>query len=159
MLYISNVEVVQQRSTRREVHLPVADAPVIIGFHDEVAHHAGIPEGKYEPAPASYDVFVGSVTACLTGTFGGALEARGIRTGRGNLRAQARGELEKTDDGVLVIRRIHIHYTLSAPEDLTEAIERAHTHHARVCGMARTVAEAIDLTTSYELVPEAEASS
>ena len=158
MLYVSNVEVVQQRSTRRDVHLPVADGPLTVGFHGDVARHAGIPEGKFEPAPATYDVFVGSVAACLTGTFGGALEARGIRTGRGNLRATARGELEKTDDGVLVIRRIHIHYTLHGPDELRDAIDRAHRHHARVCGMARTVADAIDVTTTYELLPEEPAS-
>jgi uncharacterized OsmC-like protein len=155
VLYVSTVEVVQERSTRRQLHLPASDASVAIGFHGDVAALVGLPEGKFEPAPATYDLFVATVAGCLTGTFGGALEGRGVRTGRGNLRAEARGELVRTDDGVLVIRRIHVHYRLHAPPESHEGVERAHRYHARACGMARTVADAVDVSTSYELVEEA----
>lgn len=155
VLYVSKVEVVQERSTLRKLHLPAADEPLSIGFHGEVAALTGIPEGKFEPTPTTYDLFVATVAGCLTGTLGGALEARGIRTGRGNLRAEARGELVKMDDGVLVVCRIHVHYRLVAPPESQEVVERAHRVHARACGMARTVAEAVDVTTSIELVDEA----
>ncbi len=63
------------------------------------------------------------------------------------------GEIEK-EDGVLVIRRIHAHYTLHAP-DLDEsrraAVERAYALHAERCPVARSLKGAIAVTTSYEI--------
>ena len=43
----------------------------------------------------------------MLGTFGGALEARHIDASNGKLVADVTGEVE-TDEGVLVIRRIHV---------------------------------------------------
>ena len=61
------------------------------------------------------------------------------------------GEIEK-EEGVLVIRRIHAHYTLRA-QDLDEprraALERAHALHAERCPVARSLRGAIAITTSY----------
>ena len=47
----------------------------------------------------------------MTGTFGGALEARGIPADSGKLYSESVGELEK-DRGVLVIKRVHVSYVL-----------------------------------------------
>jgi hypothetical protein len=52
----------------------------------------------------------------MLGTFGGALEARHIDASNGRLTADVTGEVE-TDEGVLVIRRIHVAMRLVAPED------------------------------------------
>ena len=49
------------------------------------------------------------------GTFGGALEARQIDASNGKLTAEVTGEVE-TEEGVLVIRRIHVAMRLVAPE-------------------------------------------
>ena len=49
------------------------------------------------------------------GTFGGALEARQIDASHGRLTADVTGEVE-TEEGVLVIRRIHVAMRLKAPE-------------------------------------------
>jgi hypothetical protein len=43
----------------------------------------------------------------MMGTFGGALEARHIDASGGKLTADVKGEVE-TEEGVLVIRRIHV---------------------------------------------------
>ena len=51
----------------------------------------------------------------MLGTFGGALEARQIDASGGRLTADVTGEVE-TEDGVLVIRRIHVAMRLAAPE-------------------------------------------
>ena len=59
------------------------------------------------------------------GTFGGALEARKIEAGNGRLTADVTGEVEK-DEGVLVIRRIHVALRLVAPEEFRETVERVH---------------------------------
>ncbi len=54
---------------------------------------------------------------------------------------------------MLVIRRIHAHYKLRAPESGRETIERVHEMHADRCPVARSLKGAIDVSTSFELIP------
>ncbi|HEY1470448.1 MAG TPA: OsmC family protein [Candidatus Acidoferrum sp.] len=87
----------------------------------------------------------------MMGTFGGALEARQIDASNGKLTADATGEVE-SEDGVLVIRRIHVAMRLVAPENARETIERTHGVYAMHCPLYRTLHKAIQLTSSFELV-------
>jgi uncharacterized OsmC-like protein len=84
------------------------------------------------------------------GTFGGALEARQIDASGGRLRADVVGEVE-TEDGVLVIRRVHVAMRIDAPETARETIERVHGFYAMRCPLYRTLHTAISITTSYAL--------
>ena len=84
----------------------------------------------------------------MVGTFGGALEARKIDASGGRLTADVRGEIE-AEDGVLVIRRIHVAFTLRAPEDARETVERVHGFFADKCPVYRTLRTAIQITSSY----------
>ena len=61
------------------------------------------------------------------------------------------GEVE-LDGKVLVLRRIHVTYRLRAGEEKREAAERAHSFHAEVCPLARSVGGSIVITTSLEIV-------
>jgi uncharacterized OsmC-like protein len=88
----------------------------------------------------------------MVGTFGGALEARQIDASGGRLRAEVTGEVE-TEDGVLIIRRIHVHMRLCAPETSRDTIERVHTVYAMRCPLYRTLHKAIALSSTYELTP------
>ena len=92
----------------------------------------------------------------MLGTFGGALEARHIDASDGKLTADVRGEVE-TEEGVLVIRRIHVMMRLVAPEDVKETVERVHAIYAMHCPLYRTLHNAIHLTSSYELAAPAAA--
>ncbi len=85
------------------------------------------------------------------GTFGGALEARHIDASDGRLTADVTGEVE-TDEGVLVIRRIHVAMRLKAPEQVKETVERVHGNYAMHWPLYRTLHETIQLTSSFELV-------
>ena len=87
----------------------------------------------------------------MLGTFGGALEARKIDASGGKLTADVTGEVE-TEEGVLVIRRIHINLKLVASEDVRETVERVHGMYAMRCPLYRTLHTAIALTSTYELV-------
>ncbi len=87
----------------------------------------------------------------MMGTFGGALEARQIDASNGKLTADVTGEVEK-EEGVLVIRRIHVAMRLMATEDLKETVERVHGMYAMRCPLYRTLHKAIQLTSSFELV-------
>jgi uncharacterized OsmC-like protein len=53
---------------------------------------------------------------------------------------------------VLVIKRIHVTYTLVLdPEADRDAVERAFDHHMPHCPVYRSIRDAIDITTSLEL--------
>jgi uncharacterized OsmC-like protein len=55
---------------------------------------------------------------------------------------------------VLVIKRIHVTYTgLSFSEDQRATVERALSVHADACPVARSLAGAIEITTSLDEKP------
>jgi len=87
----------------------------------------------------------------MMGTFGGALEARQIDASNGRLTADVTGEVE-SEEGVLIIRRIHVAMRLEAPESDREKVERVHGIYAMRCPLYRTLHKAIQLTSSFELV-------
>jgi len=86
----------------------------------------------------------------MLGTFGGALEARRIDASNGKLVGEVTGEVE-TEEGVLVIRRIHLALRLAAPEEARETVERVHGLYAMRCPLYRTLRNAIQLTSSLSL--------
>jgi hypothetical protein len=92
----------------------------------------------------------------MMGTFGGALEARQIDASNGKLTADVTGEVE-TEDGVLVIRRIHVAMRLVAREtpELKQTVERVHGIYAMNCPLYRTLHKAIQLTSSYIIASQA----
>lgn len=61
------------------------------------------------------------------------------------------GEVEKEDDGVIVIRRIHVTYRLKADEAERDTIDRVHGFHAERCPVYRTLCDSIAITTEYVL--------
>lgn len=87
----------------------------------------------------------------MVGTFGGALEARHIDASGGKLTADVTGEVE-SEEGVLVIRRIHVLMRLEAAPEVRDTVERVHGIYAMRCPLYRTLHKAIALTSSYELV-------
>ena len=87
----------------------------------------------------------------MRGTFGGALDARQIDASNGKLTADVVGEVE-TEDGVLVIRRIHVDMQLVAPAESRETVDRVHGIYAMNCPLYRTLHKAIQLTSSYSLI-------
>ena len=90
----------------------------------------------------------------MLGTFGGALEARKIDASGGRLTADVTGEVG-LEEGVLVIRRIHVAMQLAAPEGTRETVERVHGIYAMRCPLYRTLHNAIQLTSAITLIPTA----
>ena len=85
----------------------------------------------------------------MLGTFGGALEARKIDASNGQLCADVRGEIE-SDDGVLVIRKVHVHYLLKGAEHARESVERVHEIYAGKCPVYKTLRPAFEITSDFE---------
>ena len=55
------------------------------------------------------------------------------------------------DDGVLVIRRVHVTYRLKAAEEHRETVERVHGFHAEKCPVYKTLKDSIEITTDFVL--------
>ena len=91
----------------------------------------------------------------MTGTFGGALEARGIPAGEGYLESDTIGEIEK-EGNVLVIKRINITYKLKVDPQLLEekrdAIDRVMRVHPNSCPVYRSISGSIDISAELELI-------
>jgi len=85
------------------------------------------------------------------GTFGGALEARHVVASRRRLRAEVVGEVEQ-EEGVIVIRRIHVAMRLQAAEEVRETVEHVHGIYPMRCPLYRTLHKAIELSSSYQLL-------
>src|SRR5271168_955236 len=88
----------------------------------------------------------------MVGTFGGALEARQIDASNGKLTAEVTGEVE-AEDGVLVIRRVHVAMRLVAGEEVRDVVERVHGMYAMRCPLYRTFQNTLQLSSAVELVP------
>jgi uncharacterized OsmC-like protein len=88
----------------------------------------------------------------MTGTFGGALEARHVNASESRLVSESEGEIE-TEDGVLVVKRIHIRYRLRIDADADRAkIQRAFETHPPRCPVYRSISPQIEITTELELL-------
>ena len=91
----------------------------------------------------------------MLGTFGGALDARKIDAKDGRLTCEVKGELEN-EDGVLVIKRVHISQKLRAanPAEVRDTVERVHGFYAQKCPLYRSLCPAFTITSSVEIVPD-----
>jgi uncharacterized OsmC-like protein len=69
------------------------------------------------------------------------------------LTADATGEVE-TQDGVLIIRRIHVLLRLKAAREHRKTAERVHSTFANFCPVYRTLKPAIEVTTALAFVAE-----
>jgi len=86
----------------------------------------------------------------MLGTFAGALAAREISPEEGRASCVTTGEIE-SEDGVLIIKRIHVHFTIRASEEKRPVIERLHGVFAPKCPIFRSLRNSIQITSSYEL--------
>lgn len=68
--------------------------------------------------------------------------------------AEVTGDVEKGDDGVLIIKRIHIVHTLRAPESDRQIAERIHGIYAEKCPLYRLVKDAISVTSALHFLAE-----
>ncbi len=77
---------------------------------------------------------------------------RKIDAGNEHLMADAVGEIEK-EEGVLVIKRIHVRLYLKAPAAERETAERVHDMYRDRCPVYRSLRAAIAITTELLLEP------
>ena len=146
VVYTSKARIERIKGPLRRAYLPQVESPVLFGVHSEVAEHYSVDPDVHRPQATTLDYLVASAAGWLTGTFGGALEARKIPAGEGFLSSEVKGEIEK-DGNVLVIKRINVIYRLKINPELRETAEKVHGFHAYFCPVARSIKGCVDITT------------
>jgi uncharacterized OsmC-like protein len=149
--YVSKVRIERKVGPVRIAYLPGESQPVVFSVHGAIAEHYKVDPAKLTESHAStIDYLIAATAGWMLGTFGGALDARHIDASNGKLVGEVTGEVE-TEDGVLVIRRIHSAMRLVAPEQAIETVERVHGLYAMRCPLYRTLHKTIQLTSAFTL--------
>lgn len=78
----------------------------------------------------------------MLGTLVAALEVRGVAVPEGGVTADVTGE-NRLEDGVPVLRRVHVRYVLALPDADPQLVERALARHAEKCPTARSLKGAV----------------
>jgi uncharacterized OsmC-like protein len=150
VVYTSKSRIERIKGPLRRAYLPQVKDPVFFGVHSEIAAHYGVDPQVHEPQATTLDYVVASAAGWLTGTFGGALEARKIAAGEGILTSEVKGEIE-LDGKVMVIKRIHVTYHLKLKPEQRETAEKVHGFHADYCPVARTIKGCVEIFTNLNM--------
>ncbi|HEX6940156.1 MAG TPA: OsmC family protein [Longimicrobiales bacterium] len=86
----------------------------------------------------------------MLGTLNGALAVRGVDLEPQAIRAIVEG-VNEIRDGVPVLTRIHVHYTLRIPPGSREAVDRALARHREKCPTAASLRGAVEVTWSADV--------
>ncbi len=86
----------------------------------------------------------------MLGTLNGALEVRGVSLDSDAIKAAVRG-INEMRDGLPVLTRIEIHYTLRVPASAREIVDRALSRHQDKCPTAATLKEAVEVTWTADI--------
>jgi uncharacterized OsmC-like protein len=86
----------------------------------------------------------------MLGTLNGALEARGIILASDDITARATGTNELRD-GIVMLTRIDVHYTLRIPDGTRETVDRALGRHREKCHTARSLEAAVDIEWTADI--------
>jgi uncharacterized OsmC-like protein len=152
VIYRSEVRAVPAGAGIKLVSLPAESQPVPMGMHGGIAKHYKLAEGSYTPRAATLDYLVGATAACLLGTLARALRVREVNSDAEHLQMDAVGEHE-AEDGVLVLRRIHVTAHLRAKPSQRELVERVFQVFASNCPMHRSIRKAIEITLELDFQP------
>jgi uncharacterized OsmC-like protein len=150
VVYKSTVHIDHLGVPYNQAILPAETVPVLFGVHGAIAEHYRISPDMAKPRAATLDYIVASAGGCLTGTLGGMLAARKVTLGPGGLSADVQGEIEREEDNVLVIKRIHVVYHLTTSEEDREKVDRAYGLHATKCPVYRSLTPGITITTKLD---------
>lgn len=90
----------------------------------------------------------------MLGTLNGALEVRGVSLDPDAIKASVRG-INEVRDGLPVLTRIEVHYTLRIPPGSREVVDRALARHRDKCPTAASLRDAVKVEWSADITEEA----
>ncbi len=155
VVYRSHINAVPKPGMIKLVDLPGESEPVHMGMHGDLAKHFKLVEGTFTPRASTLDYVIGAAVACMTGVLSRALTIRKIPIADGRLKVEGTGEVE-TEEGILIIRRIHVVAHLQAEESQRAAAERVVASFEQECPVYRSLHKAIDISTELDFQPIAQ---
>ena len=123
LMQTSKVNVVRESAPNKIKRAEFEGFPVSVrmGVHGGIADFFHLKPA--EPVVSALDYVVAALGCCMTGTIGGALEARGVSANPENLQAHVEGKIEDVD-GKLILTGIKVHYRMKVPKEKRASIER-----------------------------------
>jgi uncharacterized OsmC-like protein len=158
LLHTSRVKIEKELGTSKIKRAQIEGFPDVLrmGIHGGIAKYFKLsPE---EPMASTLDYIVAAVGSCMTGTVGGALEARGIRTDSEKLQVEAEGRIEDVE-GKMILTGIKLRYRLKLPKDKRASAERALEHHEGHCAASESVRRGIKIEWECDIQEERETTS
>ena len=150
LVYLSKIRIERIEGPLRIAYLPPDNRPVRFGVHSGVAEHYNRDPNEEHADTTTLDYIIAAAGGWLTGTLGGALDARGINGSSPNFSAETSGEIVN-DGKTIIIKSIHVDYHLKIKSKDRVAAERAHSFHASHCPVARTLEGSVKITTQLHL--------
>jgi organic hydroperoxide reductase OsmC/OhrA len=139
----------------RKVTFVDANESFIVGVSPAWYDKYHVGPGDYPSRPTTNDLFAASVASCLTGVFGGALEARGMEVNPQTLSTEVFtdfGPASESDQG-WIIRSIRLVFHVSVDESQRRAVERAHASYERKCLISQTLkGSRCDVTSEVKFI-------
>jgi uncharacterized OsmC-like protein len=83
----------------------------------------------------------------MLGTLVAALEVRGVTVGSKGVTAAVAGE-NVLENGIPVLKRVHVTYTLNIPSGFEDKVDRALNSHAEKCPTALSLKGAVEVSWS-----------
>jgi uncharacterized OsmC-like protein len=125
----------------RKVTFDDGNTSMVVGVSPDWYDKYRVAPGDYPVRPTTNDYFAASVASCLTGVFGGALEARGIQVDPDTLRAEVFTDIGPAYEGdpVWIIRSIRVVYHVDVDESQRPAVERALATYDKKCTVSQTL--------------------
>jgi uncharacterized OsmC-like protein len=153
LAHLSKVKIEKEPGKSKIKRVQIEGFPGVtrMGVHGGIAEFFKVEPD--EPLPSTLDYVVAAVGGCLTGTIAGALEARGIRTDREKLGAEAEGRLEEID-GKLLLTHVTVKYRIKVPKEMRASAERALEHHESRCPVSESVRRGITVEWHSEIEEE-----
>jgi uncharacterized OsmC-like protein len=155
LIQMSKVKIFKEpgKSKIKRAEIEGFPGAIRMGIHGGIAQYFKLsPE---EPMASTLDYIVAAVGGCMTGTIGGALEARGISASPDKLQVEAHGTIEEVD-GKMILTGIKMHYKMTLPKDKRAAAERALEHHEGLCAASESVRRGIKVEWESEIIEESE---
>jgi uncharacterized OsmC-like protein len=123
--------------------------PIRMGLHGGVKKFFKVE--TEEDLPTTLDYVVAALGGCLTGTLGGALEARPIPIGPDDLFAEVEGHIENVE-GKPLITRVSVKYHIKVPKGKKGEAERIVENHEKFCAVSQSLRRGITVDFQADVV-------
>lgn len=124
----------------RSVALPGSGDAFVFGVRPEFSAHYGVAEDQFPPRPTTNDVFAAAVAGCMTGTFIGVLESRGVALAADAARATVAVDMGPAEgDGASIVRAIDVTFHVRVSEESRALVERVHGFYDQACWLSQTL--------------------